>query len=1091
LTISGAQAQGTRLLRQPTVSEHHVAFAYANDIWVADRTGGDARRLTSFPGQESGPRLSPDGSLVAFSAQYDGNLDVYVVPVEGGVPRRLTWHPGPDGTRGWSPDGKQVVFNSGRDSVPWFGGGPAKLWTVPVEGGFPEALPMPRGDRGHFSEDAGKFAYQPIQLWDVEWRGYRGGQIRPIWVLDMKSLEVEELPWDMSRDTSPVWLGSTIYFLSDRDDDMTNIYSYEAGSQKVEKVTTHSDFDVKWLESGGGVLVYEQAGYLHILNPQDRQPRQLEIDVRGDFSWARPHWEDVSDSLANASLSPSGKRALFEARGDIFSVPVEKGDWRNLTGTSGVADRWPSWSPDGASISWFSDASGEYQLMIGSQDGLEDPRAIVIKEPTFFFTPAWSPDSKKIVFTDTDLNIWYADVESGDVTHVGYDTWTEPQRTINPVWSPDSKWIAYAKRLDTHLHAVFIYSLETGETHRLTDGMSDALSPAWDASGKYLYFLAGTDYGLNVGWLDMSSYNNRITRSVYAAVLAKDEPSPLLPESDEEEVADDEAEGEDDDDDDDDDGEDDDDDAEDDDDEDDEEEDVKVVIDLDGLQQRIVALDIPAAPYQALKAGEEGVLFYAENLDNAPGAKLHRYALKEREAAEFLGTVLGYDLSADGKKLLYTAGAGWNVVGSEAPPSPGDGALSTGELQMKVDPAAEWRQMFRDAWRFQRDFLYVDNLHGADWDAVWEMFEPWVEHVRHRADLTYVLDMMAGEVGVGHSFTGGGDTPDVEQVTVGLLGADLEIHRGRYRIARIYDGEAWNPGERAPLKAPGIDVKEGDYLITVNGRELTVADNPYSLFEATADRQTTITVSEKSSGEDARTATVVPVGSEWPVRRRAWVEDNRRKVDEMSGGRLAYVYLPDTAGQGYAFFNRYYFAQQDKDGVIIDERFNGGGSAADYMIDIMNRKLHGFFNNPSTERKPDPSPAAGIWGPKVMVINESAGSGGDYLPYMFKKTGIGPLVGTRTWGGLVGIWDTPPLIDGGFITAPRGGFFNTDGQWEVENEGVKPDIEVEQWPDEVAAGHDPQLERAVEEAMRLLEDWVDPRISEPAPPVRVKTPAGS
>jgi tricorn protease len=506
------------------------------------------------------------------------------------------------------------------------------------------------------------------------------------------------------------------------------------------------------------------------------------------------------------------------------------------------------------------------------------------------------------------------------------------------------------------------------------------------------------------------------------------------------------------------------------------------------MSRRMVALNVPEENYRQLKAAAEGVLFFRRAGAGGAGDTLVRYSLEDREAADFAGGVIDFAVTADGQKLMYETMEAWHVVDADSPPEPGSGQLDVNGLQMKVEPAGEWRQIFRDAWRFQRDFLYVENFHGADWDKVWEMYEPWVKHVRHRSDLTYLMDMMAGEIGVGHSFTGGGDAPDVSSVSVGLLGADYEIVKDRYRIQRIYTAENWNPDLEAPLSVPGIKVSEGDFILEVNGRQLTGADNIYSLFEATAGRQTTLRIGSGPKDKDALTVKVVPVPNEFDLRRRAWVEDNRRRVDELSGGRLAYVYLPNTAGAGYTYFNRYYFAQQDRDGVVVDERFNGGGSAADYMIDIMKRELHGFFNNPSRERQPDTSPIAGIWGPKVMIINESAGSGGDYLPYMFRKTGIGPLVGTRTWGGLVGIWDTPQLVDGGFITAPRGGFFSTSGQWEVENEGVAPDIHVEQWPKEVAAGGDPQLERAVAEAMRLLEDWESPMIPEPAPPVRVKAP---
>ncbi|NBC18740.1 MAG: protease, partial [Bacteroidetes bacterium] len=706
------------------------------------------------------------------------------------------------------------------------------------------------------------------------------------------------------------------------------------------------------------------------------------------------------------------------------------------------------------------------------------PRAIDLPGPTFYYTPAWSPEGTHILFTDTDLNLWVLEVESGEATLVDTDQYAHPVRSLDPVWSPDGQWIAYSKRLDNLFRAIMVYSMETGETHQVTDGMSDAMSPAWDAGGTYLYFLASTNLGLNTGWLDMSSYQRPVERGVYLTVLQADEPSPLLPESDEEPVESEDDNGENDADDDNGNG-----DAE----EDDGEEEMAVEIDLDGLQQRILAIDVPLRDYGAIQAGTEGMVFYTEDIPNQPGVTLHRYSLDDREATKLMDGVQRFDLSDDGQKLLYQASGGWGIVDAAGSPSPGDGALTL-DLRAKIDPAKEWEQIFDEAWRFQRDYLYVENLHGADWDQVYAMYRPWVEHVRHRDDLNYVLDIMGGEVSVGHSYTGGGDYPDVDRVPVGLLGADFEIEDGAYRIARIYTGENWNPDLRAPLSAPGVNVSEGDYLVGVDGEALTAATNLFSAFEQTAGRQTILHVNDRPTMEGARTVTVVPVSNETDLRRRAWVEDNRRTVSEMSDGQLAYVYLPNTAGAGYEYFNRYYFAQQDKAGVVIDERFNGGGSAADYMIDIMARELHGYFNNPVEDRTPWTTPMAGIWGPKVMIINESAGSGGDLLPYMFRRMDLGPLVGTRTWGGLVGIWDTPPLIDGGGITAPRGGFFDLDGNWAVENEGVAPDIEVEMTPKDVAAGRDPQLERAVQEALRLLEENPVQLEEEPPPPVRVLRP---
>ena len=1063
---SHAQAQESRLLREPTVSDTQIAFSYANDIWIVSRSGGPATRLTTFQGSETSPHFSPDGSHVAFTGQYDGNVDVYVMPASGGEPTRLTWHPGADVVRGWAPDGSSVVFSSGRETapVPY-----AKLFTVPVSGGTPEALPMPRAFAGSFSADGSTFAYQWIGRPNGQWRNYRGGMVQPVRLFDMASFEERKLPWTDSNDHDPHWLGSTVYFLSDRDW-AVNLYAYETASGQLRQVTRFTDYDAKHLDTGGGVVVLEQGGMIHLHDPATGETRVVPIEVRGDFPWIRPHWAEVGGQLRQAALSPSGARAVFEARGEIVTVPAEKGDARNLTESPGVADRSPAWSPDGASVSWFSDASGEYQLMIASQDGLDAPRAIDLPQPTFYYTPAWSPDSKYIAFTDADLNLWFADVASGRVTRVDNDQFAHPQRTMDPVWSPDSKWIAYAKRLDNQYHAVMVYSLDESRVTQLTDGLSDTVSPSWDAGGKYLYFLASTDFGLSVGWLDMTSYDRPVERGIYLVVLAADEPSPLIPESDEEEVggeAEEKENGKD-------------------------EEKAKAVapvtIDFEGIDQRILAFDVPLQNYVGLMAGEEGVLFYARDGDDGNGFSLHRYSLEDREGEVFLDGITSATVSADGKKLLYRGGDLWGIVSTEKGEKKlGDGKIDT-KVRVRVDPRAEWRQMFREAWRFQRDYLYVENAHGLDWDEVWGMYEPWLEHVAHRSDFTYLLSNLAGELSIGHSYTGGGDSPDVESVSVGLLGADVEVVGDRYRISRIYDGENWNPDLRAPLSGPGIDVTVGDYLLTVGGRPIDASRNFFSYFEGMANRQVTLSVSSRASSEGARHVVVVPVGSEMQLRRRAWVEGNRRTVDEMSAGRLAYVWLPNTSVQGYEYFNRYYFAQQDRAGAVVDERFNGGGSAADYMVDLMGRRLTGFFNNPIGERKPWRNPNAGVWGPKVMIINESAGSGGDLLPYMFREMEIGPLVGTRTWGGLVGIWDVPPLMDGGFITAPRGGFYDLAGEWAVENEGVAPDIEVEMTAADVIEGQDPQLERAVTEALRLLETESVNILPEPAPPIRARRP---
>jgi tricorn protease len=1075
-----ADAQ-TRLLREPSISDRHIAFSYANNIWITGRDGGDARRLTSFQGQETNPQISPDGRWVAFSAQYGGNTDVYVVPVEGGEPRRLTWHPGSDVVQGWYPDGSRIVFASARTSAPI---GVTRFWSVALEGDFPRPLSMPRAFQGEHSPDGRYFAYRMASSWDEEWRNYRGGQNRPIWILDLESYELETPPWDGSEDIDPVWIGETVYFLSDRDW-VTNVWSYNTRTNQLAQVTNFRDFDVKTLDAGAGMLVFDQAGYLHTHDPATNRTRRLDITVRGDFPWLMPHWDEVAPRILNAAISPAGRRAVFEARGEIFTVPAEHGDWRNLTNTPGIAERNPQWSPDGRLIAWFSDASGEYRLMLAPQDGVGAVREIVLPEPSFIFTPQWSPDSRKLLYTDAHLQLWVVDIETGRVTKIDNDNYMVPERSMNPVWSPDSRYIAYTKRLDNLLRTIFIYSVEDDRIHQVTDGMADATWPAWDRSGRYLYFLASTNFGLNTGWLDMTSYDRPVTRSVYALVLRKGEPSPLLPRSDEEggtarggepaaaqrpagadtARADTAARPA-----------------------------VRVQIDFDGMMNRIVPLGVTPRDYTQLRAGPAGTIFFLEPVPATgpaagppPGSQLHRFVMNDREARPFLAGVQSYTVSADGQKLLVRTGpTNWRIVNATgAPPTGTAGTLNVAALRMRVDPRAEFRQMFDEGWRHQRDFLYVDNLHGADYVRTRAKYLPLLEHVAHRADFTWLLDMLGGEVAVGHSYVGGGDLPDVPNVPVGMLGADLEVANGRYRITKIYTGESWNPHLRAPLAVPGIDVNVGDYIIAVNGMPLTAAQNIYQVFENTVDRQTLLTVNSRPTADGARTVTVVPVASEAGLRQVDWVESNRRRVDELSGGRLAYVWLPNTGAGGFAAFNRHYFAQQDRQGAIIDERFNGGGSAADYIIEVLARQFDGYFNNPVGDRRPFTSPGAGIWGPKVMIINEMAGSGGDLLPYMFRNRNLGPLVGTRTWGGLVGIWDTPPLLDGGFMLAPRGGFFDRNGQWAVENEGVAPDIEVEMTPKYVIAGRDPQLERAVEEALRLLEANPPVRLErEPPPPIR-------
>ncbi|MGH7523508.1 MAG: S41 family peptidase [Gemmatimonadales bacterium] len=1081
-------AQSTRLLHQPDVSARYVAFAYAGDIWLAPRAGGDARRITSSPGVEQDPHFSPDGKWLAFTAEYGGNPDVYVVGIDSGAPRRLTWHPGPDQVRGWTPDGKSVVFMSPRAGVP---DGEPQLWSVALTGGLPERLPLLRAQSGAISPDGQSVAYQLVRPWEVEMRNYRGGQNQPIRIYNLKTGTVEALPWTDSRDQQPVWLGSSVYFISDRDW-TNNVWAWDAATHAVRQITHYADYEVESVNAGAGVIAYEQAGDIHLYDPATSKDTKLEIHVAGDFPWTMPHAVDVARSLTAPQLSPKGVRAVFEARGDIFTVPTDKGTWRNLTQSSGVADRSPIWSPDGKRIAWFSDSTGEYRLMVSDQDGLTPARAYPLAHPSFFYAPAWSPDGSRILFTDAQLELRVLDLATGKEVHVDADNYTWPDRNLNPRWSPDSRWIAYTKRLKgSQFHAVFVYNVADGTTHQLTDGLSDVVNPAWDKGGKYLLFLASTNWALNTGWLDMSSYDRPVDRSVYLAVLSRSDPSPLLPEPGDE-IADSvrrppadtttpkpdtttHARAR--------------------------RDSVAVHIDFDGFSQRILSLGVPSRNYANLSAGSAGQWFYLERVPNHADI-LHRFDLKTRKAIDFVPAAgEEYALSFDGKKLLYQGAAPsgapsgtWAVVDAgDAPPAAGHGALVTQGLRIDLDPLAEWRQIFNEAWRIERDYLYVANMNGADWPAIKQRYAALLPDVRHRADLSTLLGQMQGELTVGHSFVGGGDLPHIDAGQAGLLGADFTVTQGRYRITRIYTGENWNPELHAPLSAPGVDVRTGDYIIAVNGRDVTGTENLYASFIGTAGRQVELRVNDRPTADGSRLVTVVPVSSDADLRTRDWIESNRRLVDSLSGGKLAYVYVPNTGGGGYASFNRYYFAQQNKQGAVIDERFNHGGSIADYMVDIMNRQLHGYFNQRIGDRyEAVTAPAAAIWGPKVLIINEMSGSGGDMFPYMFRQLGIGPLIGTRTWGGLVGWGGEPPLIDGGFISAPSTGFYNPAGQWDVENQGVAPDITVAEDPAQLRTGHDVQLERAVTEALRLLREHPVALMGEPAAPDRVhpKKPGG-
>ncbi len=1082
-----AQSEKPLLLQAPTLSKKQMAFAYGGEIWITGREGGEARRLASGTGTLSQPIFSPDGTLLAYTGNYDGNADVYVVPAVGGEPRRLTYHPASDVALGWTPDGKQILFKSTRNSYSRF----ERLFTVPVDGGFPAELPLPMGVQGSYSADGSHLAYVP--RWNrrlgavdsyIAIRHYRGGLTSPIWIANLADSSIERIPRDNSNDFNPVWVGDKIYFLSDRNGPAT-LFVYDLQTKVVKEVLKNGGLDLKSASAGPGAIVYEQFGSLHLFDLHSGKSKPVRITLTADLPQVRPHFEKITNKqIVHAHISPTGARAVFEAYGEILTVPAEKGDIRNLSNSPAVADRDPAWSPDGKSIAYFSDESGEYALHLRAQNGLGPVRKIDLGQPpSYFYSPTWSPDSKKIAFFDKRLNLWYVDLDHPTPVKVDTDLFDSPLHEFDTVWSPDSCWLGYVKQLKNHLRAVFIYSLEERKTTQVTDGMSDAVDPGFDKNGKQLYFTASTDMGLSTGWLDMTSAAHPVTRSVYVVVLRKDLPSPIAPESDEEKPPEEEKkEGdsaqaaekdkskE----------------AEKAKEKDKEKKPVKVQIDFENISQRILALPIPPRNYFGLTTGMEGVLYLVEgplvDVERGPARlAIQKFDLKTRKTERVLDGVTAFDLSDNGEKMLYRIGENWFINPAAKAPEAGKGALKLETMEVYVEPRAQWKQMFHEVWRIERDFFYDPGFHGLDLQQAERVYAPFVDGIASRADLNYLFAEMLGNLNVLHMYVGGGTRPEVKAVSVGLLGADYRIENGRYRFARIYSGENWNPQLHAPLTQPGVNVKAGEYLLAVNGRDLRASDNLYSYFLETAGKQVVLRVGPNPAEKDSREVTVVPIESEIGLRNLAWIEGNRKKVAELSGGRLAYVYLPDTSIGGYTNFNRYYFAQVGKEGAVIDERFNGGGLLADYIVDYMHRPVMSLIM--TREGAPYSEPAEAIYGPKAMIINEFAGSGGDAMPWYFRKAGVGPLVGMRTWGGLVGIGAYPQLLDGGAVTAPRWAIYGTQGQWEVENHGIAPDIEVELEPRLVREGHDPQLDKAVETVMEMLRKNPPPGYPRPPYPV--------
>jgi tricorn protease len=1066
LPLFAVDTTDTRLLSDPAVSQSKIAFSYANDVWVASRDGSGVQRLTSHAGVETSPRFSPDGSLVAFTGRYEGNADVYVVPSSGGEPRRLTWHPGNDTVLGFTPDGQSVLFTSKRDvHTPRY----SQLFTVPIAGGAVTMLPIQSAYRAAISPDGKTVAYVPNGEAFRGWKRYRGGTTSRIMLLDLASMQVRQVPQPEGRsnDTEPSWVGNTLYFLSDRNGEL-NVFRYANGA--VEQVTTFTDFPVLHASAGAGAVVFEQAGWIHLLDPNTKEVRRLRIGVATDLAETRPRFAKGAKYVRNATLSPTGARAAFEYRGEIVTVPAEKGDDRNLTQSVAANDRWPVWSPDGKSIAWFTDETGEYELRIAPQEGRGAVKKIKLTGAGYYERPKWSPDGKLLSYVDNSHSFYVVDAATGTSTKIAQHVLFRPEPILEHNWSPDSKWLAYTRTGAQNLQAIHLWSVAEKKSYALTDGLSDAREPVFDPNGKYLYFTASTNAGPTADWFSMSTIDIRRTNSIYLAVLPKGVASPLAKESDEEagtpapEAPKETPKAEE-----------------------KKPEAVKVEIDFTRLAQRIQALPLPPSHYMGLQIATTGQLHYVKRpfgeafTTGDPGA-LARFDLTKRKEDVVLEGVNDYELSRDGKRVLLRMKDAWSIADAGDKLDPAKRRLGIDKVEVRVEPRAEWKQIYDEAFRLHRDWFYDPNYHGLDLKANKAKYEQFLPHIAVRQDLTRILEWFGSELTVGHFYLSEGDTlAEVETVPGGLLGADYEVANGRYRFRKVYGGLNWNPNLRAPLTEPGVDVVEGEYLLAVEGKELRAPENLYARFERTAGRFTEITVGPTPDGKGSRTVRVVPVESESGLRNRDWVERNIRYVTEKTNGRIAYVWVPNTADAGHEYFKRYFFPQADREGIIVDERYNGGGLVADYVVDILRRPMLSYW---ATRYGSDlKTPLASIQGPKAMLIDENAGSGGDFLPWSFKKLGLGPLIGRRTWGGLVGILGYPDLMDGGSITSPNFAFWTEEG-FGIENVGVPPDIEVDITPADYAAGRDPQLDKAIEVVMQQLA--TNPVVQPKRPPYPVK-----
>ena len=1108
----GQEMQEGRLMRFPDIHGNKIVFYYGGDLWLASNSGGVAWRITTSPGRELFPKFSPDGKWIAFTGQYDGNFNVYVMPSQGGQPRQLTFYQGsaqPLSDRmgihnevvTWTPDSTHILFLSRRDSSNLW---TKRLYSIGIDGGLPEPLPMDQGGLGTFSSDGTKIAYNVIFRNFRTWKRYTGGLAQAITLYDLKRNTVEEVPHTEWTDTFPMWHGETIYFASDRGPEhRLNLYSYDLGSKAIEQLTHFTDFDVAWPSLGADAIIFQNGGYLYTFDLQTKQQKKLTIYLPGERDQTMKHWANVARLITDFDISPEGKRAVFSARGDVFTVPAKEGSIRDLTRSPGIREKKVAWSPDGRWVAYISDRTGEDEIYISPQDGMGKEQAITSGDKGFMFPPVWSPDSKKIAWADQKLRLWYTDITEKKPVEVDAGKYGE---IVNYSWSPDSQWLAYDKNAENNYSVIYLYSLADRKIAPVTDSMTNSYGALFGPEGKYLYFLSDRDYNEVLGNIDFEFANPKTTR-VYIVTLRKDEPSPFPVLSDEAEVKKDEPapetsaapekgskepkskgkdkdknteseKGK------------------------EAEKAVEVRIDLDGIQDRVVALPMPPAVIGTFQVAK-GYVFYSTlpipGLSGPiPGesSALHVYDLKERKDKTLIAGVKRFALSFDGSKLLYESEAGgpnghtYGILDAkpDGEKKVGEGALNLSDMRAEIDPPQEWRQMFNEVWRQERDYFYDASMNGVDWEKEREKYSALLPYVADRYSLTEILGDMIGELSNSHTYVGGGDFPQEHPVNVGLLGADFGLDQasGLYQFKKIYPGENWDSETRSPLTEPGVNVKQGDYLLAVNGRPLRAPDNPYELFVNTANETVTLTVNSKPSEAGAHTVQVKPIADEFQLRELNMIESNRKKVEAATNGKVGYVYLPDMGEDGLSAFVKQFFPQIRKQGLIIDIRYNGGGFVDQLIFERLRRVLAGM--DAARNWQSGTVPPIVFHGAMACITNHYAASDGDIFSYFFKYYKLGPLIGERTWGGVRGIRGMFPLMDGGYISRPEFARYDLNSQWVVENHGVQPDMVVENRPDLVIKGQDPQLEKAIEVVMKQIQE--NPQRLPPRPPAMPPYPPG-